>query len=48
LTGAAKAGMHPVLLRVEYEDTYSDYVSDAYDWTGDAVDSLSELLDYIG
>jgi putative hydrolase of the HAD superfamily len=48
LTGAQNTGMHAVCLRVEYEkDTYDDYKTDAHDWPGDAVDSLSQLLHYI-
>jgi putative hydrolase of the HAD superfamily len=50
LTGASGVGMRAVCLRVEYEDTYADYdyPSDAYDWTGEEISTLGEVLSLIG
>jgi putative hydrolase of the HAD superfamily len=49
LSGAAAFGMRPIRLRVQYEDTYAnvDYPSDAWDWTGETVDSLADLPRYL-
>jgi putative hydrolase of the HAD superfamily len=44
LTGALKAGMHPVLIRVPTEETY---LFGAEEWKGTAISSLKEVLDLI-
>ena len=43
LTGALKAGMTPVLLRVSLDDTYDASRPDLEQWRGLAVSSLSEV-----
>lgn len=43
LSGAARAGMHPVLLRADLTNAYDGARPDVETWTGDAIDRLSEL-----
>ena len=46
LTGATDVGMRAVCLDVDYEDTYVDvdYPSQAGDWQGERISSLTDLL----
>jgi putative hydrolase of the HAD superfamily len=44
LTGAQKAGMSPVLIRVPYERTADAYRIDEEEWAGPTVSSLTEVL----
>jgi len=44
LTGAWAVGMHPVLIRVPYEDSYDAHRIDAEEWHGPTVAALSEVL----
>ena len=47
LTGAAQAGMHPVLIRVPDEDSADAHQIDKEDWNGPAISSLREVLDLV-
>lgn len=49
LTGAAQAGMHPVLIRDPYEDSTDVHRvgAEAKDWDGPAISSLREVLDLV-
>jgi putative hydrolase of the HAD superfamily len=47
LTGAARAGMDAVLLRIESEVDLDPYRPDAEAWTGTVIGSLSELVDLV-
>ena len=47
LTGARKAGMHPVLIRVPYERGGDAYRIDTEEWHGPTVSSLKEVLDLL-
>jgi putative hydrolase of the HAD superfamily len=44
LTGAQKVGMHPVLIKVPYEDETA-YKVNPEDWKGTRVSALKEILD---
>jgi len=44
LTGAANVGMHPVLIRVPYEDEPGTYRIDPEQWDGPRISSLTEVL----
>ncbi len=44
LTGAANAGMHPVLISVLLEDASDDPRENAEEWKGPAIKSLKEVL----
>ena len=44
LTGAASVGMHPVLIRVPYEDTPDAVRINEEEWDGPRVSSLTEVL----
>jgi putative hydrolase of the HAD superfamily len=44
LTGAAKAGMHPVLIRVPYDRMYDPFRPDAEEWKGPRISTLEEIL----
>ncbi len=41
LTGAAQVGMHPVLIRLPYLDSYQE---DAKDWQGPTISTLKKVL----
>ena len=43
LTGAAAVGMHPVLIRVPYEDTHEAHRYEAEDWEGPTIRALSDV-----
>jgi putative hydrolase of the HAD superfamily len=47
LTGAQKAGMHPVLIRVPYEDAVDAYRPDGDAWDGPSVSSLTEVAEMV-
>ncbi len=47
LTGAQKAGMQPVLIRVPYERTSDSYRIDEEEWAGPTISSLGEVLDLL-
>jgi putative hydrolase of the HAD superfamily len=44
LTGASQAGMHPVLIRVPYEDNFDAYRISPGDWDGPMVTALKDIL----
>jgi hypothetical protein len=44
LTGASQVGMHPVLIRVPYEDTYDAYRFDPEEWQGATISALKDIL----
>lgn len=44
LRGASQAGMHPVLIRVPYEDDYEDFRIRVEDWLGPKVTALKDIL----
>jgi putative hydrolase of the HAD superfamily len=48
LTGASRAGMSPILIRVPYENTYDAHRIDAEEWAGRTVSRLSEVLELLG
>jgi len=48
LTGAAGVGMHPVLIRVPYEDTPDTLRIKEEEWNGPRISSLAEVLDLAG
>jgi len=45
LAGAARVGMHPVLIRTPYEEDSGKYRIRAADWDGTRISKLSEVLD---
>lgn len=48
LTGARAAGMHPILIRVDYEGWMDAYRPDALAWRGPVISDISQVLDYAG
>jgi putative hydrolase of the HAD superfamily len=50
LTGAAKAGMHPILIRDPYEDSTDVHRinAESKEWHGPVISSLKEVLDLVG
>jgi len=44
LTGAAKVGLHPVLLRTSSQETRRELHQETREWLGDTVASLAEVL----
>lgn len=48
LTGAISVGMHPVLIRVDYEHHMDAYRVDAMEWKGPVIGDISEVLDRVG
>jgi putative hydrolase of the HAD superfamily len=48
LTGALAVGMHPVLIRVDYEHHMDSYRPDAMEWKGPVISDISEVLDHVG
>lgn len=48
LTGAKAVGMHPVLIRVEYERELDQYRPDALEWTGPVITTIEQVLDLVG
>jgi putative hydrolase of the HAD superfamily len=48
LTGAASVGMHPVLIRVPYEDTPDALRINEEEWDGPRISSLTEVLTLLG
>jgi putative hydrolase of the HAD superfamily len=44
LSGALRVGMHPVLFRHSYEDTYDPFRADVSTWNGPAISSLKDVL----
>lgn len=47
LTGAARVGMSPVLIRIPGETWEDPYPNDVKDWSGPRVSSLSEVLELL-
>lgn len=47
LTGASQVGMHPVLIRVPYEDSTDPNLINREEWDGPVISSLSEVLDLV-
>lgn len=47
LTGALSMGMHPILIRVAYEQRLDAHRPDAVDWTGPVISYVSEVLHFI-
>ncbi len=47
LTGAAKVGMHPVLIRLAYEDGNQSHLVNREHWDGLTISSLMEVLDLV-
>lgn len=47
LTGAQEAGMHPVLIQMDYDRDYGVDRIDAIEWQGDKIDCLNVILDLI-
>jgi putative hydrolase of the HAD superfamily len=47
LTGAKAVGMHPVLIRVEYERELDQYRLDAVEWTGPVIYTIEQVLDLV-
>ncbi len=47
LTGAKAAGMHPVLIRVEYERELDQYRPDALEWAGPVIHTIEQVLDLV-
>jgi putative hydrolase of the HAD superfamily len=45
LTGAAAVGMHPVLIRVDYEAFFDEHRADAVGWTGRVISDISQVLE---
>jgi len=45
LTGASQVGMHPVLIRVPYEDTHDAHRIDAEEWNGPTISAVGEILE---
>jgi len=43
LTGASRVGMHAVLIRVPYEDTYDAHRIDTEEWNGSTISALREV-----
>lgn len=43
LTGAAKCGLRPVLVKTDLSNTYDSYRRDVAEWDGDFIESLIEL-----
>lgn len=48
LTGARTVGMHPVLIRVDYERFMDRYREDAMQWKGPVISDISEVLGHVG
>lgn len=48
LTGARTAGMHPILIKVSYEDFMDGFRPDAREWTGPIISDISEVLGFVG
>jgi len=48
LTGARSLGMHPVLIRTEYDNFMDPFRADALEWDGPSVASLSDLVPLLG
>lgn len=46
LSGALKAGMHPVMIRVDYEDD-SQTLTKRESWSGQVISSLKEVLELV-
>jgi putative hydrolase of the HAD superfamily len=44
LSGAARCGMHPLLIAVDLSNTYDAQRADVEGWTGPVIRSLSELI----
>lgn len=47
LTGAKAVGMHPVLIRVEYERELDQHRPDAVEWTGPVIYTIEQVLDLV-
>ncbi|UCE75458.1 MAG: HAD family hydrolase [Methanomassiliicoccales archaeon] len=47
LTGASKVGMHPVLIRVPYEDDNYAFRINPEEWDGNKVSALKDILDFL-
>jgi putative hydrolase of the HAD superfamily len=45
LKAAAEVGIHPVLIRTSSQETRGEVLREAREWQGDAVSTLSEVLD---
>jgi putative hydrolase of the HAD superfamily len=47
LTGALAVGMHPLLIRVPYEEARGFYTMDREEWTGPFVSHLTDILRFV-
>ncbi|MEK7352908.1 MAG: HAD family hydrolase [Chloroflexota bacterium] len=47
LTNAAAAGMFPILKRTELDDVYDNQRPEVENWSGLAIDEISELMDIV-
>jgi len=47
LTGAASVGMHPVMIRVAYEDETQPRLTSREEWAGPVISSLKEVLNLV-
>lgn len=48
LTAAAKVGLHPVLIRTSSQETRGEVHQEAREWPGPSIDSLKEVLAWVG
>jgi putative hydrolase of the HAD superfamily len=48
LTGAARVGMHPVMIRVAYEDDTQPHLMNREEWAAPVISSLGEVLALVG
>jgi len=48
LTGAARVGMHPVMIRVAYEDDTQPHLMNREEWVDPVISSLREVLTLVG
>jgi putative hydrolase of the HAD superfamily len=47
LSGARKAGMHPIMIRAPHEIDADVYRAGAEEWDGETISTLSQVIDYI-
>jgi putative hydrolase of the HAD superfamily len=47
LSGAHRAGMHPVMIRAAYEKDVDVYRAGAEEWDGETISTLRQVIDYI-
>jgi putative hydrolase of the HAD superfamily len=48
LSGAAQVGMHPVMIRVAYEDDTQPHLINREEWADPVISSLKEVLALVG